>query len=92
MVPGGTRGFNFLDPNASAVRRILLRGGPRAGSRVTVAGHGVGLPDLNLPVLGPDFPLVVQLSNSTGTCWEARYDTPANVIRNDARALRARSD
>ncbi|MFN8643290.1 MAG: thrombospondin type 3 repeat-containing protein [Candidatus Binatia bacterium] len=86
----GSRGFNFLDPSANGVRRISLRGGGSGGTRISVAGHGAGLPDLGLPVLGPEFPLVVQLANGAGACWEARYDTPAHILRNDAGRLRAR--
>ena len=87
----GTRGFNFFDAASSALRRIVLRGGTAGPHAVTVMRHGSGLPDLGLPLPGPQFPLVVQLSNSaTGACWESRYDTPANILRNDAHALRAR--
>jgi hypothetical protein len=89
----GTRGYNFYDAGSSAARRMSLRVGANGPAKVTFYGHGAGLPDLGLPLPGPNFPLVVQLLNSgSGACWEARYDTPANVLRNDDRALRARGE
>jgi hypothetical protein len=77
-----TTGFRYLDRalTPSGIQQLQLRAGAIPGSaRIDVRGKGALLEAPALPMLQP---VIVQLRNGTGTCWEARYDAPAT--RNDA--------
>ena len=76
-----------LTPNGIA--KLDLRAGDAGRARITVKGKGA---NLGLPVL----PLkqqpsaVVELLNTAGVCWEARFLAPAPV--NDPARFRAVGD
>jgi hypothetical protein len=53
---------------------MTLAAGLDGKAKVLVKGRGV---QLDLAALPWSQPVVVQLKNSEGECWEARYDAPA---------------
>jgi hypothetical protein len=71
-------GFTYtnLDLTPFGLQRIVLKAGLTPGAaKITVHGKGT---DLAMPASFPLVqPVVVQLKNSSGTCWEATYDAPA---------------
>jgi hypothetical protein len=86
----GTAGFKYKDRTASAagIERIVLKGSPRNSSKVQVAGRGLALPDVALPVVAP---VTVQLLNGTsGLCWDATY-AATDLLQNDGGALKAKT-
>jgi len=84
-------GFAYRDAQGS-VRRAGVRAGGTGATKALVVGKGAALPDLPLPLQGADFPVVVQLSNSdSAACWEGRYETPADVIKNEADRFQAKT-
>jgi hypothetical protein len=76
-------GFQYSNTDAlpNGIRTLVLHAGKTDGAaKITIDGRGA---NLDMP---PSFPLaqpvIVQLKNSSGTCWEADYGIPAT--RNSA--------
>jgi hypothetical protein len=65
-LPGGRR-------RASTVR-LRLKEGPDGKARIVAQGHG---PTIDLAPLPATQPVLVQIKNSNGKCWEATYSAPA---------------
>ena len=76
----GSSGFRYkdLDRTASGVDTVILRRGNAGRSQVSVIGRGAQLsfPSSFLP-FNQDSTVIVQLSNTAGTCWQDTYRTPA---------------
>ncbi len=77
-----TTGFRYLNKlrTPSGLQQITLKAGATPGTaHITVHGKGTLLATPSLPLLQP---VTVQLRNTSGRCWEARYDAPAlkNVV------------
>jgi cysteine-rich repeat protein len=81
-------GFRYANRTraASGIKQLRVVQGAEQEARIELRGQGadVALPS---PLLRP--PVTVQLRNSAGACWEARYSTS---VRNDALEYRATSD
>lgn len=76
-------GFRYVNKTAAAdgIAHLTLTTGTAGRAKITVKGIAppLGFPSLPLGATGP---VVAQLINSNGTCWEARYvDSPTT---NDA--------
>jgi hypothetical protein len=88
--PLGTKGFKYLDANASAggVKKIILKSGAQDNAKALVKGGGGNLPD---PPAGPlTLPLTAQLHNlDTGLCVGGTYDA-LDVLKNDAGLFKAK--
>src|SRR6185369_13614178 len=74
-------GFRYTNALArpDGVRQIVLKEGLADGkAKIAVRGKGG---DLRLPQLplAQDPRVTVQLRNSAGACWEARYESPART-------------
>jgi hypothetical protein len=74
-----TSGFTYTNRDLTplGLGRIVLKAGLTPGTaRIAVRGKGA---NLDMPASFPlAQPVVVQLKNSSGTCWEAIYDAPAS--------------
>lgn len=81
-------GFQYLDPalTSDGLAKMLLKAGPPGAAKLFVQGRGPRLPRPALPLTPP---VTVQLSNGSGSCWDAVYTTP---ITNDAANFKAKSD
>ena len=67
--------------------KLTLREGPAGKAKILLRGRGV---HLGLDPLPAAQPVTVQLKNSTGTCWEAKYTVPAR--KNDAGMFKDKAD
>jgi hypothetical protein len=54
--------------------KLVLREGPSGKARIAAQGNGVGLDLKPLPAAQP---VLVQIKNNDGLCWEASYGAPA---------------
>lgn len=61
--------------NPDGLRKLRLRGGASGRVKFVVRGKGLDLAMTPLPI-PEDAPLVAQLHNSLGLCWEAIYSDP----------------
>jgi cysteine-rich repeat protein len=74
-----SRGFTYVDKEGTpgGLTKITLREGASTGvAKLGVKGKGALLGPPPLPAAQP---VMVQLQNSAGKCWEARYSAPAIV-------------
>lgn len=74
-----TGGFTYTNRDLTplGLARIVLKAGLIPGT-AKIAVHGKGA-NLDMPASFPlAQPVIVQLKNSSGTCWEATYDAPAS--------------
>ena len=86
----GTTGYRYKDAAATAagIAKLSLKGSTVNKSRVQLAGKGVGLPDLPLPLIAP---VTVQLVNETsGLCWGASF-SGQELIHNEPDQLKAKA-
>jgi len=65
--------FTYLRPGHSSMA-LRLKAGPDDKAQIVAHGTGVGL---DLTALPATQPVVVQLKNSDGKCWEATFTAPA---------------
>ncbi len=86
-------GFSYSNRAATpdGVQKLALAEGLTAGhAKISASGKGANLAMPVLPIAVPaGLPLIVQLKNTAGVCWEATYSAPT---KNDAGQFRARSD
>ena len=94
--PGGAwapigKGFKYKDPAATndGIKIVLLKFGASGKAKIAVKGHGANLATPALP-LTQDQHVIVQLKNSIGVCWEARYSSPAT--KNEAAQFKDKSN
>ena len=83
-------GFRYDDPELTpdGLRQVVLREGLAAGkAKIFVKGKGANLPMPSLPLAQP---VLVQLHNSDGLCWEATYSAPA--LKNQTDQFRDKAD
>jgi glucose/arabinose dehydrogenase len=82
-----TPGFKYNVPGGG-IEKILLKSGTEPGkAKIILKGKGAALPSLpGVPVTPP---LLVQMSNTQGECWEASY---GNAIKNENDFFKAKSD
>jgi hypothetical protein len=75
-------GYRYLDPRGvnNGTRLVTLSKGEDGKARLLYIARGVNtfIPDLPLD---QDHQVIVQLKNSNGLCWEARYNAKALVNR-----------
>jgi hypothetical protein len=73
-----SRGFRYRDTNLApdGLLKLVLKAGGNGQSRVIAIGRGLDLRVPGMP-LSQDPKVTVQLVNGDGTCWEARYGSPA---------------
>jgi glucose/arabinose dehydrogenase len=82
-------GFKFKSDTAE-IRNLILRSGDVPGkAKVIAKGKGAALPD-DLPAIPVTQPVVVQLINGDGECWEASYSAPPT--RNENGVFKDKSD
>jgi cysteine-rich repeat protein len=88
-IPAG--GFRYADRAGTpdGLARLLLRTGSNGAARIVLRGKGAFLPEPRLPP-AQDPEVVVQVHNTEGVSWEARYSTPA--LQSEADRFRDRSD
>jgi cysteine-rich repeat protein len=88
-IPAG--GFRYADRAGTpdGLVRLLLRTGSSGAARIVIRGKGAFLPEPRLPP-AQDPEVVVQVHNTEGVCWEARYSTPA--LQSETDRFRDRSD
>lgn len=80
-------GFKYKVPGAG-IEKVLLKSGDVAGkAKIVLKGKGVALP--TLPSVPVSLPILVQLSNSDGQCWEASYSVET---KNENNLFKAKSD
>ncbi len=82
-------GFRYVDRDLTpdGVQQLLLRAGADGKAKILVKGRG---PTLEMPALPiAHLPVRVQLTNSTGACWDATY---SSTLRNDPGTFKAKSD
>lgn len=87
----GQGGFKYGDGGGATrgIRRIKLKPGGPGKAKLLVKGKGAGLMPPALP-LAQDATVTVQLKNSDGSCWGARFSAPADV--NTSEKFKDRSD
>ena len=85
------RGFKYADPTSAAdgVFRIALQASTRASAHVLLRARGDNIPSMGLDAPLPT-PVVVQLVNSTGACFESGFDGQ-DVVRNESGIFAARA-
>ncbi len=66
---------------------LSLREGPDGKARIVAKGTG---PTIDLSPLPATQPVIVQIKNSEGKCWEATYSAPAR--RNTAAQFSDKND
>jgi cysteine-rich repeat protein len=86
--PTGTHGFSYKDKELTpdGGRSLKLREGAIGKAQIQFQGRGpaLAMPNLNTLV----HPLVVQIQNSDGLCWEARYSgTPLKQTAEQFKAV-----
>jgi hypothetical protein len=97
VVPGGANweqtgaGFKYKDPLAAndGISKIVLKAGEAGKAKIIVKGKDDNLDMPTLP-LAQDPQVVVQLRNSGGVCWEARYSPP--TIKNETEQFKDKGD
>jgi hypothetical protein len=82
-------GFNYKDRALlpTGLQAMQLKSGSAGHAKLMVKGKGASLAVPPLPVVA--FPLVVQLVNNAGGCWEASFPA-SGVQRNDTLQLKAK--
>jgi hypothetical protein len=88
------KGLKYRSPGGAAdgITSLDLKEGLVDGkTAITLAGKGPLLDDPEIPLLQP---ILVQLSNSDGLCWEARYSDPAksNAIGRSSSLFKDQAD
>ncbi len=71
-------GFKYVDKDLTplGVQKIILKAGADQAAKILVKGKGA---NLDMPAIFPLVqPITVQLTNSSGICWEAGYSAPAS--------------
>ncbi len=83
-----TKGFKYRDSlrTPNGVTSLKLRTGSDGKAKITLKGKGAELDGPSLPL---QTPVLVQVSNSLGECWEASYSTPRT---NDSTQFKAKND
>ncbi len=73
-------GFQYVnrDLTSDGISKIVLTSGASGKAKITLSAKGALLQFPSLP-LHQDTAVVVQLSNTSGTCWEARHPSPATT-------------
>ena len=87
----GSKGFKYKDKSGTpnGAQKALLKSGAAGKAKALVKGKGTNLPDTLAPML--PLPVTVQLVNDTNsTCFEAVYDS-GDVIKNDAKQFKAKT-
>jgi len=81
-------GFGYRDKagGADGITKVTLYAGAGTTAKIVLTAAGTALDVPPLPVATP---ITVQLLESGGGCWGARYSAPA---RNDGQQLKARAD
>ncbi len=72
-------GYDYRDKDLTpdGIQKVYLREGIEPGSaRIILKARGNLLDDLAFPLVQP---LTVQLVNTNGVCWEAKYSAPARA-------------
>ncbi len=73
----GASGFRYADKELTpdGVQKMNLKSGTdgKAQIKLSLRGANLGLPDLSTV----SQPVTVQIKNSNGICWEAKYSAPA---------------
>lgn len=85
------KGFKYKDPSAgnAGISGLLLKFGESGKAKIVAKGKDANLDMPALP-LAQDQHVIVQLKNSLGTCWEARYGATAK--KNDGEQFKDKSD
>ena len=83
------KGFKYTDKAASVagIKSILLNSGDAGKAKIIVKGADAGLAVPTLPLVQP---VIAQLSNSSGVCWEARFSDPPK--KNDSGQFKDKGD
>jgi hypothetical protein len=81
-------GFKYKAVGAGIEKVILKSGDVPGKAKVILKGKGAALPAL--PSVPVSQPILVQLSNSDGECWEASYDDPPT--KNENNTFKDKSD
>lgn len=82
-------GFRYLDEDLTpdGVRQLVLRAGIDGKAKILFEARG---PSLQTPVLPiAHLPVRVQLTNTSGACWDAAFST---TQKNDGGTFKAKSD
>lgn len=79
----------YADPTraAAGMRTLLVKAGRAGKTKVSAVGKGAALGLSSLALI--DLPVTLQLHQSEGACWGARFSTPK---RNDAERFYGKSD
>jgi len=79
----------YADPTlgTAGMRKLLVKAGRAGKAKLAAVGRGAGLGLPSLPI--SDLPLTLQLHQSEGPCWSARFSAPK---RDDDERFDARSD
>jgi hypothetical protein len=82
-------GFLYRDKNLTpnGLQKVVLKAGPAGTAKILVKGKGALLDLPPLPITS--LPIIVQLNNSDGVCWQATYST---TLQNQADRLKAKAD
>lgn len=88
--PSGTKGFLYRDPlrSSDGLDRLLVKPGVAPKPQVSVTGKGPNTVLPALPLIAP-FAVRVQLKNSVGLCFEARF---TSAQTNTGQVFSARSE
>lgn len=82
-----TPGFKYKVSGAG-IEKILMKSGDTPGkAKIVLKGKGSALP--SLPTVPVSLPILVQLSNTDGECWEANYSIDT---KNENNLFKAKSD
>lgn len=80
-------GSGFKYKVAEGIEKLTLKSGAAGKPRIILKGTGSLLP--TLPSIPVSQPVLVQLSNGSGECWEAAYSDP---IKNEGVLYKDKSD
>jgi len=83
-----TKGFRYKDPlrTPNGIVSLVLKSGADAKAKIALKGKGAELDAPPLPLVPP---VVMQVSNNAGECWEATY---SNALENTAARFKAKDD
>jgi hypothetical protein len=88
--PTGSSGFKYKDDNLAneGTQKITLKAGAAGKAKIIFKGKGTGL-GLSTAELDKDPTVTVQMRNTAGQCWQARYTT---AIKNQPDIFKAKGD
>jgi len=82
------KGFRYKDPlrTPNGIVTLVLKSGADGKAKISLKGKGA---ELDAPALPLVLPVVMQVSNNVGQCWEATY---SNALENTAARFKAKDD